>query len=302
MSVASLAAEVRRTPLLVRTADFVSLAKPRIAVLVLVTVAVAGFLSSTGPLDLVVLTHALLGTALVAASASALNQWIEGESDAQMERTAGRPIPAGRLSSREVLLFGAVTIVCGTAYLVLMVNFLTGLLGLITWLLYVVVYTPLKARTHWNTVVGAIGGAMPVLIGASATGSIDLKALTLFLLVYLWQFPHFMAIAWIYRHQYGQAGLQMLTVVDESGRRAGRQAVIGAWLQLPVSLVPALLLPVGPTYIAVAVLLGIAQLVCAWGFWQWRDDLWARRLLKASLVYLPAILLMLALGPLAGIL
>ncbi len=301
MSVASLAAEVRRTAVLARLGDFVSLAKPRIAVLVLVTVAVAGFLGSQGPIDLVMLGHALFGTALVAASASALNQWIEGESDALMPRTAGRPIPSGRLSSREVLMFGAATIVFGTAYLVVTVSFLTGVLGLITWLLYVVIYTPLKARTHWNTVVGAIGGAMPVLIGASATGEIDLKAVSLFLLVYLWQFPHFMAIAWIYRQQYGQAGLQMLTVVDGSGRRAGRQAVIGAWLQLPVSLVPAFLLPVGPTYMIAAIVLGIGQLICAWGFWQWRNDLWARRLLRASLIYLPAVLLLLALGPLVGL-
>jgi heme o synthase len=299
MSTSTLAYADRRSGLIVRMADFLELTKPRIAALVLVTVGVAAFVAGWGPPNPVLLINTLIGTTLVAASASALNQWIERDSDALMSRTAGRPLPAGRLGSVEVLLFGGATIASGCVYLAAMVNWLTAGLGLLTWFMYVCVYTPLKSRTSANTAVGAVAGALPVLMGWASVGApLGLKAFTLFLIVFLWQFPHFMAIAWIYRRQYAAAGLQMLPVVDPSGRRAGIQAVLSALLLVPVSLVPAVLELAGGAYFSWALVLGLGQLACAIAF-SWRlDEISARRLLKASLIYLPAVLLALVLGPL----
>jgi protoheme IX farnesyltransferase len=299
MSMSTLVYEERRGGLLVRLADFVELTKPRIATLVLVTVAVAAFVAAWGPPNPLLLANTLLGTALVAGSASALNQWLERDSDALMDRTADRPLPAGRLGSAEVLLFGAATIALGLLYLALAVNWTTAALGLLTWFVYVWVYTPLKTRTSANTAVGAVAGALPVLMGWAAVGApLGLKAFTLFLIVFLWQFPHFMAIAWIYRHQYAAAGLQMLPVVDPSGHRAGMQAVVSALILVPVSLVPAVLELAGGAYFGWTLMLGLGQLACAVAF-LWRlDEISARRLLRASLIYLPAVLLALVLGPL----
>jgi protoheme IX farnesyltransferase len=242
-----------------------------------------------------VLLNTLLGTALVAASASALNQWLERKSDALMLRTAERPLPSGRISAAEVFAIGASAAAAGVLYLGLAVNWLAAAAGLVTWFLYVGVYTPMKARSAANTVVGAIAGAMPVLIGWTAAGAPlalsagGLKAATLFLIVYLWQFPHFMAIAWIYRDQYAAARLQMLTVVDPSGRRAGVQSVVAAIALVPVTLLP-LLNFAGPVYLAGAVLLGGLYLLHSLQFFAARDEKSARRLLRTSLVYLPALL------------
>ncbi len=282
-----------------RVADYVELTKPRIALLVLVAVAVSACVSQWGivlhPLNLV---HTLLGTLLVAASASAMNQWLERHRDARMPRTADRPLPAGRLSSFEVLTFAAISIVAGFLYLFAAVGWLTALLGLATWVLYVWVYTPLKSRTSLNTLVGAIPGAMPILIGWSATGAaFDLRAVALFTILFLWQFPHFMAIAWIYRDQYRQGGMKMLPVVDPTGRSAGLQAVIAALALLPVSLIPGLFTPSSSVYLVAALALGIGQLICALLFYRRLDDAAARRLLRASLIYLPALLLLLMLIP-----
>jgi protoheme IX farnesyltransferase len=244
--------------------------------------------------------HTLLGTALVAASASALNQWIERESDAQMHRTADRPLPSGRLSSFEVLAASLLAVVLGVGYLAITAGLLTAGLGLLTWLLYVCVYTPLKSRTSANTAVGAVAGAMPVLMGWTAVGApLDLRAWALFLIVFIWQFPHFMAIAWIYRHQYAAAGLKMLSVVDPSGFRSGAQAIVAALVLIPVSLVPCLSHPAAEVYFVFALLLGIAQLACAIGFFIRMNEASARLLLLASLVYLPAMMGLLVLTPLA---
>lgn len=282
-----------------RLIDYFELTKPKIAALVLVTVAVAAFVAGWGPPPPVTLLHTLLGTTLVAASASALNHWLERDSDALMERTVDRPLPAGRLSSHQVVIFAAVSIVVGASYLAWAVNGLTATFGLATWFAYVWLYTPLKARTPANTAVGAVAGALPVLIGWTAVDApLDLTAFTLFLIVFLWQFPHFMAIAWIYRAQYSQAGLQMLSVVDASGRRAGAQAVIAALALVPVSLLPVVLNRANEVYFVWALALGLAQLGCAVWFLIARDDRSARRLLRASLVYLPAVMFLLMLGPL----
>jgi heme o synthase len=294
-----LSIEVGRSARLARAADYVELTKPKIGAMVLVTVGVASFVAGWGPPSASLLASTLFGTALVAASASALNQWLERESDACMPRTAARPLPAGRLSGSQVIAFSVVTIVAGIAALALLVNGTTALVGLLTWTLYVWVYTPLKTRTPANTAIGAVGGALPVLMGWSATGApFDLRAWSLFLIVFLWQFPHFMAIAWIYRRQYAEAGLQMLSTVDPSGFRSGAQAIVSALVLIPVSLVPCLSQPAGEVYFVWALALGGIQLACAVCFFVQLSEQSARRLLLASLVYLPAMMALLVGGPL----
>ncbi len=282
-----------------RAADYLELTKPKIAVLELVTVAAAAFLAG---LNVVVLVHALIGTALVAASASALNHWFERSIDLRMERTRNRPLPAGRMSAGEVFTLGIVLVVIGTAYLAIQVNLLTAGLGLLSWALYVLVYTPLKSRTPANTMVGAVAGALPVLMGWSAMSAPgDLQAGALFLIVFLWQFPHFMAIAWIYRDDYQRAGLVMLTVVDPTGVRAGAQAVIASLALLPVSLIPAVL-PMASNvvpYFLWATLLGVGLLSASVAFLFARNLATARWLLRASLLYLPALLMVLILASVA---
>jgi protoheme IX farnesyltransferase len=281
--------------------DLLELTKPKIAVLELVTVAVAACVARWNSPDAWALVHALVGTALVAASASAWNQWIERDRDALMERTADRPLPGARLSTLEVTLFATVTGLAGLVYLALAVNLLTASLGLASWVLYVCIYTPLKSRTPLNTVVGAIAGGLPILMGwAAVEGPMGLAAATLFLIVFLWQFPHFMAIAWIYRRQYADAGMQMLPVVDPSGRRAGAQALFSALALVPVSLLPAVVNFAGPGYFACALALGLGQLACAAAFCCRRSEWTARLLLRASLIYLPLLLGALMLGPFVG--
>jgi heme o synthase len=300
MSTTSLSIENPRAAWLLRLGDYVELTKPKIAAMVLVTVGVAAFVADWGPPAAWLLIHTLLGTALVAASASALNQWLERDTDAQMPRTADRPLPAGRLTPTQVVTFSVATIAIGSIYLALAVGPKTAVLGLMTWVLYVWIYTPLKTRTSANTAVGAVAGALPVLMGWTAVGApLDLRAWSLFLIVFIWQFPHFMAIAWIYRRQYAAAGLKMLPVVDPSGYRAAAQAIVSALVLIPVSLVPCLLRPAGEVYFAWALLLGLGQLACAVGFFIQLSDASARRLLLASLVYLPAMMGLLVLGPLA---
>ncbi|MGD9723682.1 MAG: heme o synthase [Pirellulales bacterium] len=300
MSMTALSIDERRGSLSTRVADYVELTKPRISAMVLVTVGVAALVADWGPPGGWLLLHTLLGTALIAASASAFNQILERETDARMERTRNRPLPAGRLSVAQVATFGGLTLVLGFLELALAVKLPTLWLGLLTWFLYVCVYTPLKTRTSANTAVGAVAGALPVLMGFSAVGApLDLRAWSMFLIVFLWQFPHFMAIAWMYRQQYAAAGLKMLSVVDASGHRAAAQALIAALVLIPVSLVPCLWRPSAELYFVWAVVFGLAQLACAVGFLMQLSDASARRLLFASLVYLPAMMGLLLLGPLA---
>ena len=300
MSTSTLTISDQRTGLVARLADYVELAKPRIAVLVLVAVAVSYSVALWGQPNPWTLLHLLLGTALVATSASALNQWLERHRDALMPRTADRPLAAGRLGATETVVFAILTIAIGLVYLAVAVSWSTAGWAAICWFLSVWLYTPLKTRTSLNTVVGAIPGALPVLIGWSASGAaLDLRAAGLFLVVFVWQFPHFMAIAWIYRKQYELAGMKMLTVVDPSGRWAGIQAVLAALVLIPVSVVPVLSVPGlgGFLYAIVACLLGFSQLCCAAAFFARRVDRSARRLLWASLIYLPALLLLLTIVP-----
>jgi protoheme IX farnesyltransferase len=300
MSTSTLTVTQPRTAVLSRLFDYVELTKPRIAVLELVVVVAAGCMATWGQPDPRLLLLAIFGTLLVAASASAANQWIERRQDARMTRTVSRPLPAGRLGSREALVFAAVCLVAGTLQLALFVNLACAAWALAAWAMYVLAYTPLKTASTMNTTVGAVAGALPVLIGWTAVGgALDHRAAALLLVLFLWQFPHFMAIAWLYRRDYTQAGYQMLTVVEPTGRRAGWQAVIAALALIPVSLVPMLAIPGQGVvlYVAGAALLGAGQLIFAALFWQRATDWRARLLLRASLVYLPTLLVMLMLAP-----
>ncbi|MCC7084022.1 MAG: protoheme IX farnesyltransferase [Pirellulales bacterium] len=278
-----------RVGFMARIGDYVELTKPRIVLLELVTIVVAAHLASPWGIPPAVLLHTVFGAALVAASAGACNQWWERSADALMRRTANRPLPAGRLAGREVVWFGLVTLLVGIMELVLAVGMLTAAVALATWLLYVLVYTPLKTRSPLNTAVGAVGGALPILIGWTATGvPLDTRAWAVVAVMFLWQFPHFMAIAWLYRAEYARAGQQMLTVVDPTGIRAGAQAVIGALALVPVSLVPAMSPRAGSPgiYCCWTLLLGAVQIAAALLFLARCDDRSARRLLRTSLVYL----------------
>jgi protoheme IX farnesyltransferase len=274
-----------------RLSDYLELTKPRIVVLELFVAAAIAHLAAPHGLDVWTVLHALAGTALVASSASIANQWLERNIDRRMRRTADRPCAAGRVSSAEAVALSLGALVVGFSWLLLRVNGLTAALGLASWILYVVVYTPLKTRSPLNTVVGAVAGAIPLLMGWTATGTpLDLTAWSLAGVLFLWQFPHFMAIAWLYRHDYAAAGHQMLSVVDPTGARCGVQAVIGAALLIPVSLIPALDPSSGSPMIygLWSVALGAAQLGFAIQFALRRDEESARPLLRSTLLYLPS--------------
>ncbi|MFV1965139.1 MAG: heme o synthase [Pirellulaceae bacterium] len=300
MSTTTVTAPRDRMGWLARISDYVELSKPRIAFLVLITVAVAYWMACWGQPDLLLLGQLLAGTLLVACSASSLNQWLERRRDALMERTANRPLPSARMSAIEAVGFAVITLVLGASILLRAVGWQPLAWAVLTWILYVAAYTPLKSRTSLNTAVGAVGGAMPVFIGWSAAGGVyDLRVASLYLILFLWQFPHFMAIAWMYRKQYARAGMKMLPVVDPTGRRTGLNVLFAALVLIPVSLVPAAFLPgINAALYAVAVLaLGLLQLAFACAFVVRLNDLTARRLLRVTLVYLPTLLLLLVVIP-----
>jgi protoheme IX farnesyltransferase len=278
-----------------RVADYVELTKPRVAVLVLFTVAAGVWLGSSGAPDLACLVHTVCATALIAAGASALNQLLERDSDAMMRRTEGRPLPSGRLQPVEVLAFGLALGAAGLAYLAVAVRQpLAVLVAAVTFGGYVCLYTPLKRRSTLNTLVGAVPGALPPVIGwTAACGALTAEAVALFLILFLWQVPHFLAIAWMYRDDYARAGLCMLPGVDPRGRRTGRQMTMYCLTLIPVSLLPVQLGQAGPVYAAAAVLLGLAFLGAALGFVRKSSVTRARRVLRASLIYLPALLALL---------
>jgi protoheme IX farnesyltransferase len=290
----------RRTSVWARLGDYAELARPRIAALIMVAVPVSAYVASWSQANLPVLLHAMFGTLLVAASAGAINQWIERFADATMPRTANRPLASGRMSLLEAAIFAAVTLVVGLTWLMLAAGPLAATWALATWGIYCWIYTPLKYRSPINTAVGAVSGALPIAIGwAAGGGAFDVRVAGLLSVLFLWQFPHFMAIAWLYRRQYERAGMQMLTVVDPSGRRAGVQAVVGAAALIPASLLPALLAPAqgAVLFLIASSLLGLAQFAIACQFCLRRDDVTARRLLRASLIYLPSWFLLLMLIP-----
>lgn len=304
MKVATLEPETAETelrplslPTASRAADYLALAKPRVAVLVLFTVGLGVLLAAVPAVPLLVLFHAVFGTALVASGASALNQWIERYSDGRMRRTANRPLPAGRLLPAEVLAFGLLLGLVGVLYLLLTLpSPQAAVLAAFTFVAYVAVYTPLKSRTTLNTLIGAVPGAMPPVIGWCAVrGEVTPEALALFLILFLWQVPHFLAIAWMYREEYGRAGLCMLSVHDDDGSMTARQMVLYCLALTSASLSPALLGAGGLLYVVGALLLGLYFTRSTLAFQADRSVALARRVLRASLLYLPGLLLALLL-------
>ena len=277
--------------------DLLELTKPRLTFFVLVVVLLSAWLAGGGVL---VMLHAVMGAALVAAGASALNMFVERAPDGRMARTWNRPLPSGRLRPGEVLAFGIATGVLGTLQLALAATPLAAGLAALTLLSYVFLYTPLKRVTTLNTHIGAIPGALPALIGwAAVRGSLGPEAWALFSIVYLWQVPHFLSIAWIYRADYARGGFQMLPVVDPTGATTGRQATLGVLALLPVSLLPSLWGFAGAAYAAGAVVLGLFFLYRAVVFMLLRSNGNARLLMRASLLYLPLLLALLFLDRVA---
>ena len=273
-----------------RFADFVALTKPRLNVLVVTTSAAGYYLASPdGPAPLPMIA-AVTGTALVAGGAAVLNQLYERDTDALMERTRSRPLPDRRLSSMDAWVFGLVLSGAGLLTLAVVSGAIAALLALATIGIYLAVYTPMKRRSSLSTLVGAVPGALPPLIGwAASSGTLSVGGWTLFAIVFLWQIPHFMAIAWMYRDDYGRAGFPMLPVVEPDGRRTSRQAVMYAAALLPVSLAPTLVGVSGQIYFWLALVLGLGLVTLAMRFAAHRSDASARLLFYGSITYLPLI-------------
>jgi heme o synthase len=272
-----------------RPSDWVELAKPRITAMVAFT-ALVGFASGAdGPVWTGLLAAALAGTALVAAGASVLNQVMERDTDALMLRTRDRPVPSGRVGPAQAAAFGAALTAAGLLVLLGLAGPLAAAVASATWALYLLVYTPLKLRTPLATLVGAVPGALPPVIGwAAARGRLDAGAFILFAVLFLWQVPHFLAIAWLYRDDYARARFPMLPVIDREGSFTGRQAVVHSLALLLVSLAPVAAGLAGPVYLGGALLLGMGLTLSALRLARARDLVSARGLFVASLLYLPA--------------
>lgn len=269
-----------------RLAAYVELTKPRVTLLSLVTVVVGYLLGAQGSPEWLPLLHTVAAAALLAGGACALNQWLERASDASMRRTAGRPLPAGRMAPAAALRFGAALCLAGTVYLALAVHALAAFVGVTIAATYLLAYTPLKRRSTLNTAVGAVSGALPPVLGwAAASGSIDPGAWVLFLIVFLWQFPHFLAIAWLHRDDYARVGMKMLPAVDPRGVVTGYHVFAYTLTLLPVSLGPSVMGFAGTVYFVGAFALGASFLLFALRFRMHTQN--ARALLRASLLYLP---------------
>ncbi len=274
-----------------RLADYRELAKPRLNFLVLVTTGVGYYMGVRHSMEWGRLLHTLIGTALTAAAASALNQWMERDEDALMKRTADRPLPQGRLAPVEAMAFGLVMAITGLTWLLLKVNALTSGLGLFTLLSYVLVYTPMKRTTTLNTIVGAVPGAIPPVMGFTAVrNELSPEALGLFAILFLWQMPHFLAIAILYRDEYRRAGFKMLPVVDDDLYSSSRQIVVYCLALIPATLLVIPLRMAGGVYFAAAVVLGAAFLGFGARAAATRSRLDCRRLFLASVLYLPLLL------------
>ncbi|HUE15228.1 MAG TPA: heme o synthase [Planctomycetaceae bacterium] len=280
-----------RLALTARMADYLELAKPRIAAMALLTVTVGFTLGSGGVWTLTGLVSALAGIGLVAAASGAFNQLIERRTDALMARTANRPLPTGRLQPIEVAGFGLACGIGGLSLLVLEVNRTTALLAFLTLALYVAAYTPLKRYTALSTAIGAIPGALPPVLGWTASGAaLGWEAFSLFAVLFLWQFPHFLAIAWLYRDDYAAAGLRMLPGGTPRRGLTGLSASVYAAVLIPVSLMPGQVALAGGSYRMAALLLGLGYLAAALRFFANESRETARGLLYCSLIYLPVLL------------
>src|ERR1017187_8266242 len=273
------------------SAVFADLVKARLTTLVLLTTLVGFYAGWSGVMNFALMFNTLAATALVAAGASALNQLLEREFDAKMRRTQNRPLPSGRLQPTTVAIFGGVTSVAGLVYLALAVNLLTSVIGAVTLVSYLFIYTPLKRVTWLNTVVGAVPGAFPPLMGwTAARGELTGEGWALFAILFFWQLPHFFAIAWIYRDEYARAGFKMLPGIDPEGRHTAQQAVSNTLALLAVSLFPFVFKMAGPAYLAGAIVLGAGFLWCAIQFSRQLALTRARQLFFASIIYLPLLL------------
>ena len=272
-----------------RAGDYYELTKPRMNFLVVITTMAGYYLASRGRFDWIHLLHTMLGTFLTASSAGVLNQVIERRFDALMPRTKNRPLPAKRIAPMEASLFGIAIGVIGVAYLAILVNPLTSILGVTTLLSYLLVYTPMKRRSTLNTVIGAVPGAIPPMMGfAAATGSLSPQALSVFGILFFWQMPHFLAIAMMYKDDYKLGGFKMLPCVDES--LTARQMVVYALALLPASLLPVPLQMAGSVYFTCAVLLGLTFIAFSISCATTRTRADARKLFFASILYLPLLL------------
>ena len=270
---------------------FADLVKARLTTLVLLTTLVGFYLGWRGAMNFALMFNALAATALVAAGASALNQWLEREYDAKMRRTQSRPLPSGRMQPATVAIFGGGCSVAGLIYLALAVNPLTSIIGAVTLISYLFIYTPLKRVTWLNTAIGAVPGALPPLMGwTAARGELSSEGWALFAILFFWQLPHFFAIAWIYKDEYAKAGFKMLPGIDPDGSRTAQQAVSNTLALLAVSLFPFVFRMAGTIYLVGAIVLGAGFL---WGAIQFSRQLTlarARQLFFASIIYLPLLL------------
>jgi protoheme IX farnesyltransferase len=271
-----------------RAPDLLMLTKPRLNFLVLLTTLAGYYLGVKPGAGAAVLIHTLVGTALVAGGASALNQAWERTTDARMRRTRMRPLPNGRMQPREAVAFGALLSIAGLIELAVFVNLLSSAMALLSLASYLLFYTPLKTRTSLSTIVGAVPGALPAVIGwTAATNTMSVEGWVLFAIVFMWQMPHFLAIAWLYRHEYAAAGIKLLPVVEPDGRSTGRQAVLYTAALIPISLAPALVDLASAYYMMIALALGAVLMVLSLEFAFTRTEDAARRLFYGSILYLP---------------
>ncbi len=273
-----------------RLGDFLTLIKPRLNSLTVATAGVGYFLGAGAPIDLVVALHVLVGAGLVAGGAAALNQIAERDIDEVMERTRRRPMPMGRVTPSEGRLFATVIATLGLLELALGANVIAAAVAAATLISYVAIYTPLKRRTSWATIVGAVPGALPPVIGwTAARGALTVEAWVLFGIVFLWQLPHFHALSWLYRDDFRKAGLPLVAVQDPDGRRTARHAVFFGAALVPVSLSPTFVGLAGTAHLVVGGVLGIGYVALALRFAVARTDARARALFLGSLIYLPAL-------------
>ena len=275
--------------------EYIALTKPRITWLILMSTGVGYFFGMkrgwNGLHDWILLLHTLIGTGLLASGTAALNQWYEREADCLMRRPAGRPLPTGKMTANSAMWFGIGRAVVGFVELAVWVNLLTGVLGALTLGAYLFIYTPLKQRSHLSTVIGALPGAVPPLMGyAASNGALTAEAWTLFAILAFWQIPHFMAIAWLYRDEYAKAGFVMLPNVDADGSRTAQYAVANTVALFAASLCPFVLHMNGAIYLTAAICLGAAYFWCAVRFAGQLTAQRARQLFFASIIYLPLLL------------
>ncbi|MCZ6486011.1 MAG: heme o synthase [Acidobacteria bacterium] len=279
--------------MMLKLAAFSELTRPRVTLAVTLTAAAGFYLASSAKLDILLLLHTLVGTTLLSGGAAVLNQFLEREADGKMQRTCTRPLPSGRVGETDAVIAGGILIVSGSLYLALLTNLLAAFLGCVTSVLYLFVYTPLKKKTPVCLTIGAIPGAIPPLIGwAAAKGSLDFHAFLLFAILFAWQFPHFLAISWIYREDYKRAGFAMLSSTDPDGKRTGRRILAYTIALLVLSVWPATAGLTGMVYLMGAVLLGSAFVWFGFEAALVRTTTSARHVLVASVAYLPLLLIL----------